>query len=146
MTGVQTCALPISNQLLIETFSDGLSLTNTYDQYLRRTNLVAFGPGVLSHAIYSYDTASRLASVSDGTNNATYTYLANSPLVSQISFKSNSTVRMTTSKAYDNLNRLSSISNGLANDSPISFRYAYNTANQRTARLQTAFSDTGDHR
>ncbi len=32
--------------------------------------------------------ASRLQTVTDGTNNATYGYLANSPLVSQITLKS----------------------------------------------------------
>jgi len=37
--------------------------------------------------LFSYDAASRLQTVSDGVgNSATYFYLANSPLVSQISF------------------------------------------------------------
>jgi len=66
--------------------------------------------------------------VSDGTNSATYSYLANSPLVGQIVFASNGVTRMTTSKQYDYLNRLSSIASTPSN----SFAYLYNAANQRT--------------
>jgi len=72
--------------------------------------------------------ASPLATVSDGTNMATYSYLANSSLVGQIVFASNTVTRMTTSKQYDFLNRLSSISSTPTN----SFIYEYNAVNQRT--------------
>ena len=82
----------------------------------------------LCRAIYGYDAASRLASVSDGTNSATYSYLANSPMVGQIVFASNGVTRMTTSRQYDYLNRLSAISSSPSN----SFAYLYNAANQRT--------------
>jgi hypothetical protein len=40
--------------------------------------------------------------------------LANSPLVQYIADKQSGTVRMTTTKAYDNLNRLTSISSANA--------------------------------
>jgi len=51
---------------------------------------------------YGYDNASRLQTVSDGNNNsAAYTYLVNSPLVSQIAFKQSGNTRMTTTKSYD---------------------------------------------
>ncbi len=82
---------------------------------------------------YTYDSASRLTNVSDGTYNAGYFYHANSPLVSQISFRSNSTVRMTTAKQYDYLNRLMSISSAGsgASASPVSSTYLYNDVNQR---------------
>src|SRR2546422_703276 len=63
---------------------------------------------------------------------AIHSYVAYSPLVSQITFKSNSTVRMTTTKQYDLLNRLSAIANQPSADSSVSFNYAYNSANQRT--------------
>jgi RHS repeat-associated protein len=79
-------------------------------------------------AIYGYDAASRLASVSDGTNSATYSHLGNSPLVGQIVFASNGVTTMTTSKQDDYLNRLSAISSSPSN----SFAYLYNAANQRT--------------
>ncbi len=84
-------------------------------------------------ATNAYDAASRLAYVSDRTNSASYSFLANSPLVSQILFQQSGTTRMTTTKSYDNLNRLLAVSNTPSADSVISFNYAYNNANQRTA-------------
>ena len=77
---------------------------------------------------------SRLASVSDGTNSATYYYVANSPLVDHITFKRSSTTEMTTSNQYDYLNRVTRISSlGAASGAePVSFNYAYNSANQCT--------------
>jgi len=70
---------------------------------------------------------------SDGIS-AAYEYLANSPLVSQITFRSNSVSAMTTTKQYDYLNRLLRISSLPAADSAVSFDYLYNEANQRTRR------------
>ena len=49
-------------------------------------------------------------SVSDGTYSASYTYLANSPLVSQISLKQNTTSRMVVSRQFDYLDRLLQVS------------------------------------
>ena len=63
---------------------------------------------------------------------ATYSYLANSPLVSQIAYAQGSTTRMTTSKQYDYLNRLTGISSAAASAATPSFVYSYNAANQRT--------------
>jgi len=59
---------------------------------------------------------------------------ANSPLVSQIEFKSNTTVRLTTTKSYDKLNRLTSIASVGTGSTPSvsSHTYSYNDANQRT--------------
>jgi RHS repeat-associated protein len=129
-----------ANQLLSESFTggplDGLSVTNGYDQYLRRATLAAlnqFSP--LSTISYTYDNASRLSSVSDGNNNsATYSYLANSPLAGQILFQQGSTTRMTTTKTYDYLNRLTQISSApsAGYTLPLAFNYNYNPANQRT--------------
>jgi YD repeat-containing protein len=112
---------------------NGLSVTNGYDNLLRRTQLSALSAGsrILS-AIYGYDAASRLSTASDGTNSATYTYLANSPLVSQIVFQQSGTTRMTTGKQYDYLNRLTQISSAPTASSAVSFNYNYNSANQRT--------------
>jgi RHS repeat-associated protein len=56
-----------------------------------------------------------------------YSYLANSPLAGQIMFSNNGVLRMTTSKQYDYLNRLTSVASASN-----SFAYQYNTANQRT--------------
>jgi YD repeat-containing protein len=122
-----------ANDVLSESYSggtlNGLTLTNQYDTDLRRSNATLKNGGTtLCQTLYTYDNASRLASVSDGSNLATNTYLANASLVGQIGFKAGSTTRMTTSKQYDYLNRLNSISSTPSN----SFAYQYNAANQRT--------------
>ena len=132
-----------ANMLLSETYSggplNGLSVTNGFDLLLRRTNLTIRGAIVLSRTTYTYDAASRLLTVSDGTNSAIYNYLANSPIVGQITFMSNSVTRMTTSQQYDYLNRLTEISSApvSAGASQFSFNYTYNNANQRTAITNT---------
>src|SRR5262249_49952443 len=88
-----TLTYNLASQLLGESYSGGtlagLAVTNNYDPYLRRTNLAILnGASVLAKTIYGYDNGSRLLSVSDGnSNSATYSYLANSLLVSQIIFK-----------------------------------------------------------
>jgi hypothetical protein len=135
-----TLAYNLANEPLGESFSggtlDGLAVTSGYDQYLRRTSLAALqSNNPLIQQSFGFDTASRLQTVSDGNNNsATYAYLANSPLIGQITFKQGTTTRMTTAKQYDYLNRLTSISSvgGASSASPISFNYNYNPANQRT--------------
>ena len=71
--------------------------------------------------------------MTSGTNSATYTFLANSPLVSQIVFTNGNVLRLTTTKSYDNLNRLTAISSSGTGILPVSFNYAYNNANQRTS-------------
>jgi hypothetical protein len=55
-------------------------------------------------------------------------------LIGQITFKRGGTTEMTTTKQYDYLNRLTSISStgGAIATSPISFNYTYNNANERT--------------
>ena len=137
-----TLTYNLANELQIESFSGGiltgLSVTNGYDQYLRRTNLVALGPSVPIRAIYGYDHASRLQTVTDGNNNwATYSYLANSPLVGQIVYQQSGTTRMTTSKQWDDLNRLTQISSApsAAYTSPLTYNYNYNPANQTVTDL-----------
>ena len=50
-----------------------------------------------------------LSSVGDGVNAAVYGYLPKSSLMSNIVFRQNGTTRMTTTKNYDNLNRLPAI-------------------------------------
>jgi RHS repeat-associated protein len=112
----------------------GLVVSNRYDGLLRRTNVTLLNTStVLTATGYGYDAASRLAEVSDGTNSASYSYLANSPLVQTIAFTNNGSWRMTTTKSYDNLNRLLQIASTPSAASAISFAYGYNSANQRTA-------------
>jgi len=63
----------------------------------------------------------------------------NSPLVSQITFTNNpdGSGRMTTTKSYDNLNRLTAISSAPSASSAVTFNYTYNSANQRTRRTES---------
>src|SRR5207244_2041851 len=98
------------------------------------TNVSVFtGVGRLTTSGYSYNAANRLDTVTDGTNSATYSYVANSPLVSQIVFKQGGTNRMTTGKTYDYLNRLTQIQSVDAQSAVLSsFAYAHNSANQRS--------------
>ena len=136
----ETLTYNLANELLSDSFSggilDGLTVTNSFDAYLRRSTLSALaGSQTLATANYSYINDSRLSTVSDGNGNfAIYSYLANSPLVSQIAFKQNGTLRMTTTKQSDFLNRLKQISSVPATNGalPLSFHYNYNSANQRT--------------
>jgi YD repeat-containing protein len=117
----------------------GLSLSNGYDAFLRRTSLtVRSNNAILFTHSFGYDPASRMTNVSDGVYSGGYTYLANSPLISQIAFRSNSTSRMTTTKQHDFLNRLQSISSqpAASGSSPISYAYAYNDVNQRVSRTE----------
>jgi YD repeat-containing protein len=59
--------------------------------------------------------------------------LPNTSLVSNIVFANSGTTVMTTTKAYDNLNRLTSIQSAIAGSSTnFSYAYSYNSANQRT--------------
>src|SRR5439155_19794087 len=80
-----------ANQVLTEAYTagplNGLTVTSHYDNYLRRSVLsLNSQPSTLNYT-YGYDNASRLQTVSDAFNDtATYSYLANSPLVGQITF------------------------------------------------------------
>ncbi len=135
-----TRLLDDAGHLLSEAYSGGplggLVVTNTFDEYLRRSalSLLNSQSSILASTTYGYDGASRLQTVSDGVNSAAYTYLAYSPLVSQIDFAANSTPVMSTLKQYDFLNRLTNISTvNSAQEMLDSHAYVYNSANQRTA-------------
>jgi len=129
-----------AGKVLSESYSGGtltgLSVTNGYDQFLRRTNLVALNSTTpLLTNSYSFDAGSRLQTVRDGgTNSATYTYVANSRLVSQILFTNGSVQRMVTTKSYDLLNRLTNIVSATNGTTLAGFAYQYDDASQRTMR------------
>ncbi len=108
-------------------------VTNGYDSDLRRTALTALNSTTpLLQQSFGFDNASRLSTVSDGNGNSgTYSYLANSPLVSQIAFEHSGMTRMTTTKQYDHLNRLTAVASTPPAGSVVSFSYGYNSANQR---------------
>jgi len=71
--------------------------------------------------------------VNDGANTFTYSYVAGQPgLVASIAANNGTTDVMTTTKTYDTLQRLVSISNSANTQTVSSHAYQYNTANQRT--------------
>ncbi len=110
----------------------GVVVTNRLDALLRRTNVAVVVNGtVVSSTGYGYDSAGRLATVTDGTNSATYSYVANSRLIDQIVFKQGATTRMTTGRTFDYLSRLIWIGSTPSADGVVSFTYGYNSANQR---------------
>jgi len=114
-------------------------VTNRYDTFLRRTNLsLLYSPSTLQTINFGYDSASRLQAVSDGTNSATYSYLANSPLVDHVLFTNNGVFRMARTNRYDYLKRLLSVTNRPAGGSPIASVYGYNAASQRTSLTNDA--------
>lgn len=125
-----------AGQLLSESYANGIlagvAITNGYDAYMRLTNVSSLG----LQSLYGYDEASRLKSLSDGTNSATYSYVANSSLVDNIAFAQNANARMTTIKQYDYLTRLTNILARTNGTTIFSSRYQYNNANQRTNSVQ----------
>jgi RHS repeat-associated protein len=134
-----------ANQMLTESYIGGIldqiSVNNTYDDYLRRTVVEARnGPTVLQGAGYFYDAASRLQVVTNRSSvtpsSATYTYENSSFLIKTLTFQENGNTRLVTTKQFDRLNRLTSISSVASGTAaptlPITFAYTYNSANQRT--------------
>jgi RHS repeat-associated protein len=111
----------------------GLAVTNDFDSFQRRKSTIVAGYGGTKNG-YTYDIAGRLSTVGDGTNVATYAYLANSPLVSGITFAQGATTRATTTKAYDYLERLSSILSTPSgtNMAALNFGYLYSDLNKKT--------------
>ena len=131
-----TLAYDTANDLLSESYSggtlNGQAVTNGYDAFLRRAaSGLSAQPSALT--IHGYDNAGRVQSVANGTTSVTYTYVANSSLIWQITFSSGGTARMTTTKTYDFVNRLTGISSLNGQGATLdSHGYGYNSANQRT--------------
>jgi hypothetical protein len=115
----------------------GVSVANTYDTLSRRTSsLLNVGGALRAATSYSYDSSSRLHTVSAGANVFTYGYVPGAPgLVAEIAAHNGVAPVMTTTKTYDHLSRLTEISSSSLNPEPrtlTSFSYTYNSADQRT--------------
>ncbi len=111
----------------------GFTLVRDYDELNRQSALSVTSPtGAIYHVTYGYDAASRLYAVTSGVDVATYAYHPDSDLVQTLTQAHSNAVRLTTTKLYDKLGRLLSITSVPSADSPISFDYQYNDANQRT--------------
>jgi RHS repeat-associated protein len=111
----------------------GFTLVRDYDDLDRQSALSVTSPtGTVYHVTYGYDAASRLYAVTSGVDVATYAYHPDSDLVHTLTQSHSNAVRLTTTKLFDKLGRLRSITSVPSADNPISFAYQYNDANQRT--------------
>jgi len=111
----------------------GVQLHRGFDSQNRLYSLsVSNQTGSIYQVNYGYDPASRLQNVTSGPDVATYAYHPDSDLVHILVQTHSNQVRLTTTKLYDRLNRLQSITSVPSADSTISFAYQYNEANQRT--------------
>ena len=96
---------------------NGLTVTNSFDEYLRRTNVALLNStqAVLASTGIEFDGASRPYRVSQPSTlnfqpvSATYSYVANSALVEQIEFARNGAGVMKTTNHWDKLNRLGAV-------------------------------------
>ncbi|HPN85098.1 MAG TPA: hypothetical protein PK821_07180, partial [Victivallales bacterium] len=85
---------------------------------------------VISHS-YSYDTMSRLSTVSNGSISANYARLSGTSLLSSTNYTNGSTNVLAANRTYDSFNRLTNVTNE-TNLTNISYSYAYNNSDQRT--------------
>jgi RHS repeat-associated protein len=131
---------------LTETISGGTlggwSVTNGYNVMLQRTTQsLRQSTTERQKALFSYDNAGRMSAVTNGLSTglrAAYGYLPNSSLIGTLTLTNHNTGRgMTTTRDYDRLNRLRTISSKAVGSTnapvlPVAFEYQYNAANQRT--------------
>lgn len=109
---------------------NGVATTIGYDS-LKRRGSYGLNTGGITIG-YGYDAASRLNSVTSGNDAAAYGYLANSSLIGSITQTRGGNPILTTSKTYDNANRLIGIGATSGSNTVSSHGYAYNTLSQRT--------------
>ncbi len=118
--------------LLFSESYGGRLLIFSYNQLRRSALWLYTNPNIYRYYTYDEQTG-RLSTAFDGTNNAAYSYLANSALIDHITYtRIGATNMMTTARQYDNLNRLQAISSSPSMGLAVSFGYQYNNANQRT--------------
>ena len=136
-TGSRTFSNTDDGQIASETFGAdsiffGGSASHGFDEFLR-INMVSVQPpgGAAITQTITYDAASRYETFTQGSSSATYTYDPNSSLIAGITMKNSGTTTLATSKVYDHLNRLKSISNVVGSQVVSSHAYTYNNANQR---------------
>ncbi len=133
--GSRTRSVATDGRLLSEHHDSGLlsgsSMTTDYDALLRRETFSTNTGGPVFDVTWGYDGASRLSTVTSGSETTTYTYAANSGLVTGLATTRGGTPRLTVTSSYDALERLTSIisSNGSAVVS--SHAYGFDSLNHR---------------
>jgi RHS repeat-associated protein len=132
--GTHTLTHNAAGQLLTDQIAGGLldqvSVNVSYDGFLRRTSLQSsHNTTALVTQIYGYDTASRLQTVTSGSQTATYAYYPSSGLLNTTTFSSGAQI----SRSYDGLGRWESVTTTApALGTIASYTYTYNSLDQRT--------------
>jgi len=131
--GVHARSFNVAGSLQTEQITGGIldlmQVSASFDSLLRRQFLQASrGAAVLASQTYSYDTASRLQTITSGSQTASYAYDPNSGLLSTTSFPGGNRIE----KSYDPLGQLESITTTPAGGGVQSFSYTYNNLHQRT--------------
>ena len=133
--GTRAIGVATDGRLLSETHDSGLmsgaSMTTSYDALLRRETFSTNTGGPVFGVTWGYDGASRLSTVTLGTETTTYTYAADSGLVTGLATVRGSTPRLTTTSSYDALERLTSISSSNGSAVVSSHTYGFDSLNHR---------------
>lgn len=113
---------------------DGIALDYAQDALNRPAGYTAtMGAQIVAAASHGYDAAGRLGTVTFRNDTFVYSYIQGSgSLVGGITARRNNNPVMTTTKNYDGLNRLTTISQRVGTNVVSSHAYAYNQADQRT--------------
>ena len=142
-TWTVTRTFGLQHNLLTEAYSGahplaGLTETLSYDSVLRRSTFALSGPAALIQA-FSYDGASRLEKVREGSFSASYGYLVDSPLVETVTMRQGPMPRMMTTNSHDYLDRLHEVRTQprAAGSMAIGSGYRYDAADQRALQLST---------
>lgn len=111
---------------------NGVATTIGYDSLKRRESYSLSAGGTTIPVGYGYGAASRLETVTSGTDAAGYSYLANSSLIGSVTQTRGGNTVLATAKAYDNANRLTNIGATSGGSTVSSHGYTYNALGQRT--------------
>jgi RHS repeat-associated protein len=112
--------------------SGSISVESRYDGFFRRNRMKVMKAGTSTPLVefnYTADSISRVQSINDGINTATFAYVSPSSPIDQVQLKNESTVRLTRKTEYDKAGRLKSVV--IESGSPISvlgsYAYRYNS-------------------
>jgi RHS repeat-associated protein len=131
--GTCTYAYDRSGQLQSESYgATGLLASNTINRSFDSLDRMAgISLGSAYSVNYGYGAGSRLMTVTNGAEVATYAYLPNSNLIGSLTFQNAGGTKLATNLGHDFLARTSSLTSAPSGAGPISQSYTYNQANQR---------------
>ena len=111
---------------------DGVSVANGFDPLLRKSGFSAqVGTNTITSYGWQYDELSRLETITAGTDTADYTYHPNSALLHTLTTKRSGTTRLTTTRGFDNFDRLESNIAVPSGGGSVGTTYLYDAAGNR---------------